>query len=734
MLRTHALPPLSYLVPEDLSGTVKVGSVVVAPLSGRGRLGVVAGFDEESDRAKEPLRTAANFSLTPEVVALCERIARDTSSSFASVLACALPPGISTDHYRILNHRVVSRWDAGARVSRQQLKRAVGQERLKTLEARGYIALDPALPEPPTEEVAVVVSDADQRTATESLNRAPAQRRMIEKLLRDGEFRTSLLLSSGEFKRETLRTLVRRGFVRLEERRPPWNTAPFLVANGVNLAPPDTGAPDLTAGGVFVRRVPTGGINREVVASGLRVLQAGARLLVLAPEVSVVEEVARTLAVSLPQGTRIGVYHAGVGSGRGEVWRAAAEGELDVLVGTRSAALLPVSNLGGVVVVDEPNPSHRAGPGHEGVATHVREISQERSRIEGCGTLFLSPHPSLRLYASVLSGETRELPVRDHEPWPRIRLIDMRGTGAYFSRTLLDACREALERGGRVGVVVDRTGLSTFLVCCKCGGVRSCSSCGTPLPAPPGEDPRPELAKCPRCRTRNAGSRECESCGSSRVTVSGMTVERVAARLSEKLGVEVGTLTAERSEREEAAVIVGTPARVFARSREVIVVPDADALLFGRRLGTSERAFRVLLGAAESAGSLLVVQTCDPEHRTLRAAVRGDYRAFAAEELPRLEALGYPPFGHLARLSVRGSESEARLAVESQEVRAESEGVESSGLVAGANPANREDWLVLLRASERASVASAATSIARAAAKKSARRVRITVEIDPEEM
>lgn len=217
-----------------------------------------------------------------------------------------------------------------------------------------------------------------------------------------------------------------------------------------------------------------------------------------------------------------------------------------------------------------------------------------------------------------------------------------------------------------------------------------------------------------------------------------MSVERVASLLSEKLGVPAGTTTAGGSTVEDSPVIVGTQAKILTRSRDVVIVPDADALLHGRWLDASERAFRVLVRAAESAASLLIVQSRDPENATLRAAVRGDYRAFASRELPRLEALGYPPFGHLARISLRGSEPSVRRAVESGAVLAggfeESGVVESSGLVAGANLADKEDWLVLLRSPSKESVASVATHIAREAAKEPGHGVRVTVEIDPEEM
>ncbi|WP_119068100.1 hypothetical protein [Rubrobacter indicoceani] len=723
LLRTHALPALSYTLPERLAAGVEVGSVVVAPLSGRGRLGVVMAVEENGDdRATEPVRAVADFSLNSGVVALCEAVARGAGASVASVLSCALPPGISTNRYTVAGG--VAGYSPGAIVHRRSLKRALGSERLKTLEARGELVLAPALPGAKTEEVARAAGGIPADLVVKKLGRAPAQRRLLERLAERGETPVRELISCG-FKRQTLRALVGRGLVSLEEQR---CSESIFVAGGGERCDAATGPVEFP-GGVFLRRVPTARLCDEAVAAVARVVGSGAGALVLAPEVARVEEIAGRLRNELPDGTRIGVYHAGIGDGRGEVWREAAEGGLDVLVGTRAATLTPLSKPFSVIILDEPNPAHRARPGHEGVPMHVRDISALRARIEGSGVLFLSPCPSLRLYAAVGAGRVTELPAEHHGLWPGIRLVDMRGTGSSFSRALLDACRRTLESDGTVGVVVARTSSSSYVVCRGCGRTRSCSNCNEPL-STSGDGGADGPAACAGCGGGALEDAGCARCGSRRTTTSGATVEGVAFRLREKLGVTVGRLTARESVDADASVVVGTPSRLLEVCRDVVAVPDADDMLFGDRTATAERAFRVLYRAAECAGSL-VVQTRNPEDATLRAAVRGDYRAFASGELPRLRSLGYPPFGHLARLSVRGPATEVHRAVESISARADRGGVRSSGPVA--DPRNKDDWLVLLSSRSRETVAPLAADIARQAA-RSSWRVRITVEIDPEEM
>ena len=137
-------------------------------------------------------------------------------------------------------------------------------------------------------------------------------------------------------------------------------------------------------------------------------------------------------------------------------------------------------------------------------------------------------------------------------------------------------------------------------------------------------------------------------------------------------------------------------------------------------------------GTAEVARKLLLIQTRVPEHYALRAAVRGDYESFAAAELPRLRALGYPPFAYVASLTFEGSEAALFGAVESRLRPALEAGVEMSDPVLLKRTTERSAWRVLLRAKWRPAVARAATLAARIAARTSGLEVR--VDVDPEEV
>ena len=729
LIPTHALPPLSYRIPEHLGSRVRAGSAVVAPLSGRLRLGVVVATGQATGHAREDLRSVAEeLSLAPDLVELCTWVSETAAVPLPVVLRAALPPGLDASRYRVLEPDPRWPWRAGDLVRRTTLKRILGDEGLRAAETDGRIGLAPAVPERATVEWVVA-----QEGAAPDLGRAPRQRELFA-LLREHEdgCATSTLLSETGATRSTLRELVRRGAVRLV-RRP--EHAPVLATRGDetvgDLGPFLRGAEAVAGrGGAWLWRMPTSEQPDAVTAVARAVVEGGERALVLAPEIDAVKGLVRRLGRALPAGHAVAPYHSGLGRDRAAVYEAVRAGRVDVLVGTRTAILLPLARLGAICVVDEPNEAHRAEPGYEGLPVHVRDVALERGRIEGVGVVCLSPFPSLGLYARATRkrNRIRELPARQPERWPAVRIVDVRGSGIALSPTLLDACRRGVRRGERLGVVVNRLGYATAVTCNRCGAVRSCPDCGLPLALYDSA----KLLMCTRCGHREPYTSRCGECGSDRVSPTGLAAERVRREISSSLGAPVGLLTAGVRELEDAPVVVGIARCILDSQWDAVILPDPDALLAGSGIGAVERAFRLIYGAAEAARELLLVQTRLPEHYALRAAVRGDYPAFAAAELPRLRTSGYPPFAHLASLILEGPEDTVRRAVESR-LRPDLEpGVEMSAPVLLATAGGPPAWRVLLRSAERAAVARAATLAARLAAETHGLKAR--VDVDPEEV
>ncbi len=733
LIPTHALPTLSYRVPDRLRAKVRVGSTVVAPLSGHLRLGVVVAAGPEDDRARESLRdVATDLSLPPDLVELCVRVSRSAAVPLPAVLRATLPPGLNTGRYCVLEPAPGWPWERGELVARATLKRELGAEGLKEAETEGRISLSPAVPEPALVEWAAI-----RAAASPDLSRAPSQRRLFELLgEHGGAYPVPALLSEAGATRSTLRELVRRGAVRLQ-RRP--ERPPVLLATGDATGDGKTGdlepflrsaRPAARRGGAYLWRVPTAEQPVAVAALARATTEVGEQTLVLVPEIDAAESLARTLRRTLPEGLSVAAYHSGLGRHRATVYETAREGRVDVLVGTRTAALLPLARLGSVCVVDEPNEAHRAEPGYEGLPIHARDLALERGRVEGAGVFCLSPFPTLGLFAPEARRRAgvRALPARLPARWPSVRLVDMRGSGAALSSTVLDACASTVAGGGRVGVVANRLGYATAVTCNGCGTVRACPACGLQLVL----HERAGLLVCNRCGHREKVAEGCRVCGSDRTSPVGLAGERVREAISARLDAPVGLMTASERELADAPVVVGTAHRILEREWDTLVLPDIDLSLLATGIGAVERAFRLVYRAAETARRLLLVQTRQPEHYALRAAVRGDYPAFAAAELPRLSSLGYPPFAHLASVTLEGPPEAVRRAVESRLRPALGPGVEISGPVPLARGAGTPRWKVLLRSGDRPAVACAATLAARLPSGTPGLKVR--VDVDPEEV
>ena len=726
LIPTHALPPLSYRVPARLRHLVSPGSLVVAPLSGRSRLGVVLGGEAEPDRDLEDIVSVAEgLSVPSDLLEVCRWVGESAAVPLPTVLRAAIPPGIDAGRFVVARPEAGWPWAEGEVVSRTALKRELGPEGLKEAEEGGRVLLSPAVPARRAVEWAVV-----REAARPDLSRAPRQRRLLDHLKkRGGALQVAALLAETGSGRPALRELARRGAVRLVRRPEP---APLLpTTGGVGGGDFDRDASRAVGrGGAYVWRVPTGDQPDAVAAVARAVAGEGEQALILAPEIETVERIARHLGRALAPGHAVAAYHSGLGRDRAAIFEAARHGEADVIVGTRAAALLPLARPGAFCVVDEHDESHRAEPGYEGIPIHARDVAIARGRAEGAVVVCLSPTPSLRLFGAPRRGGTGvgELPARPATEWPSVRIVDMRGTGAVLSSTLLDTCRRLVVDGGRAGVVVDRLGYASAVSCNRCGSVRRCPECDLPLALHDGA----RSLVCSGCGRREARHARCPDCGSERLSPSGVAVEKVREELSSALGGPVGLLTAGRVELEGAAVVAGTARCVLRERWDAVLLPDVDAALQGGGIGAAERSFRLVYRAAESARGMLQIQTRTPEHYVLGAAARDDYESFVAAEVPRLRAAGYPPFAHLATVVLSGPKGTVFGAVESRFRAGLGAGVQASEPVPVAASGGRPSWKVLLRSRDRRAVARAAGRAARLAAGTRGLEARILV--DPEEV
>ena len=329
-------------------------------------------------------------------------------------------------------------------------------------------------------------------------------------------------------------------------------------------------------------------------------------------------------------------------------WALAAAGA--TVVGTRTAVWMPMPRLAAVAVLDE----HSEGLQSEQAPTwHAREVALERARRAGAPAVLASPVPTLE---ALEAGELRTVGrVAERDCWPAVYVLDRRlddpVRGGLFAEGLRDRLAAA---DGRVAVVLNRKGRGRLLACKACGELVRTSDGRAPmrllddeLVAADNSERRPVV---------------CAQCGSTVLRNLRMGVTRVREDLAALAGEPVGEVTADSDRLGAERIVVGTEAVLWRlESAAAVVFLDFDQELLAPRQRASEQALALLARAARLLGGRrgrgrLVVQTRQPDHPVVQAAVRADPSIASAVDRERRRELGLPPYGAQAKVSGPGAE------------------------------------------------------------------------------
>jgi len=326
-------------------------------------------------------------------------------------------------------------------------------------------------------------------------------------------------------------------------------------------------------------------------------------------------------------------------------WGMAAGGA--TVVGTRSAAWMPMPALAAVVVIDE----HDEALQEERTPTwHARDVVLERARRRGVPAVMATPVPSLEaLRAGRLLRLSRSL---EREAWPIVEVLDRREDDPAKAGPFSERLTPHLRGSQRVVCVLNRKGRSRLLACASCGELVRTADGSRPmvqhddrLEAPDGTESRPVV---------------CANCGATRLKNLRVGVDRAREELAALVGEDVAEITAESDEAPTTRVVIGTEAVLHRVDRaDVVVFLDLDQELLALRQRTFEQALALLARGARllggrDHGGRLVVQTRQPEHEVIRAALRADPSIVAIAERDRRQAVGAPPYGAQAAVSGAG--------------------------------------------------------------------------------
>ncbi len=422
----------------------------------------------------------------------------------------------------------------------------------------------------------------------------------------------------------------------------------------------------------------TGSGKTEVYLSAIeRVVARGREAIVLVPEISLTPQTIRRFRRRFD---RVAVLHSHLSDAeRHRHWQSIASGEIQVVVGARSAVFAPARKLG-LIVIDE---EHEATFKQETTPRyHARDVAVMRAKFEGVPVLLGSATPALETWRNAELGRYTLLSMVDRvgsRPMPEVTLIDLRHEKppkAGLSESLHFAMRQAIDAGGQVILLLNRRGFHTFVICPnpQCGTVLKCDACDVALTYHKGR----RLLLCHTCDAERACPDVCPHCSKAVLHYGGIGTERlekgeIAAfpdcrvrRMDSETkrtpGSHEAVLNAFKA--GEVDILLGT--QMIAKGLDfpnvtLVGVISADTALHMPDFRAAERTFQLVAQVAGRTGrgdrpGKVLVQTSSPDVAAIACASHHDYAGFVATELPARKQAGMPPFTRLVRMLARGPE------------------------------------------------------------------------------
>lgn len=421
----------------------------------------------------------------------------------------------------------------------------------------------------------------------------------------------------------------------------------------------------------------TGSGKTEVYIQAIEhVVRFGRAAIVLVPEISLTPQ---TRGRFERRFSSVAVLHSQMTPAeRHYQWQRIRSGEVQVVVGPRSAVFAPLPRLGLIILDEEHDGSFKqdSQPRY-----HARKVAFARAQSLQIPLLLGSATPSLESWYATESGhaELISMPHRvGNRPMPDVQLVDMRikderGKGGAISRHLYQAVNETLNEKGQIILLLNRRGFATTIQCPACGHVVACPDCEMPLT----HHRDGSKAVCHYCDYTIATPPWCPECRFDGIRYGGLGTQKleveVKARFPEARVARMDSDTMHRPGSHQRVLsafrsgdidlLLGT--QMIAKGLDfpnvlLVGVINADAALHFPDFRAGERTFQLVTQVAGRTGrgdrgGRVIVQTFSPEHMAIQAASRHDYVQFAKSEIANRRKFNYPPLGSVARIIIRGA-------------------------------------------------------------------------------
>jgi primosomal protein N' (replication factor Y) len=730
---------LTYRIPDDMAPPA-VGARVVVPLGTRTVTGIVVDHHAATVDGGEikPIRQVLDKEplLPADVVALARWTAEYYAAGPGETIIAVLPPKTRGD--RADGHKMM---------------------RVAAITAAGLEAVNAGVA--PGAGVARAALAPKQRETLDILAGVPAG------------VPTAQLAARG-VSADTVSRLVKHGLASVREERvdrDPFETSSF-TPTGADADRRLTAEQDRALGrlrtmagagrfGVALVHGVTGSGKSEIyLRLSAAVRSAGRSVLMLVPEIALTPAIASLFRQTF--GDRVAIQHSGLSDGeRHDQWQRIRRGDIDVVVGTRSAVFAPLPRIGLIIVDEEHDGSYKQ---EESPRYNGRDVAIVRGQRAGALVVLGSATPSMESYHHAMSGRYEHVVLERRvldRPLASVSVVDMReeyaieGPDVVLSRALKEAIAARIERKEQALVLLNRRGFATAVFCRQCAGTLECPNCSVSLVVH-GEG-RARRAQCHYCNYSMRVPAVCPRCAGPYLEQSGFGTERVeadvkiacpsarVARLDRDAIRRRGALASVLTRFRDGAIDVLVGTQMIAKGHDfprvtLVGVVSADVGLGMADFRASERTFQLLTQVAGRAGrgeerGEAIVQTLYPDHYSIQLACRQDYPAFYERELAFRRAMRYPPVVSLVNAIVRGRTFAGAMDDASdlvERLRPESEGARFRVLGPAPAPLGRLRGeyraQFLLKGSNRRQMREALT---RALASRPDLQRRVVVDVDP---
>lgn len=402
-------------------------------------------------------------------------------------------------------------------------------------------------------------------------------------------------------------------------------------------------------------------------------IKRGKQCIVLIPEIALTYQT--LLRFYKRFGDRVSVMNSSLSQGeRFDQCERARKGEIDVMIGPRSALFVPFPNLGMIVIDEEHEGSYIS---ENAPRYHARETAEYLASLKKASLVLGSATPSLEAYYKAKKGEYRLFTMKNRKnggELANVRIVDLRqelrkGNRSIFGGELQELIRDRLGKKQQIMLFLNRRGYAGFVSCRSCGYVMKCPHCDVSLSQHIGG-----RMVCHYCGYETVQPKRCPNCSSNYILGFKAGTQQIERQLYELFpGIRVlrmdGDTTKQKGSFEkilssfaegEADVLLGTQMIVKGHdfpNVTLVGVLAADLSLNDSDYRAGEKTFQLLTQAEGRAGrgtlpGEAIIQTYRPEHYSIQQAAKQDYEAFYEEEILYRELLEYPPAGHMLTILV----------------------------------------------------------------------------------